>query len=259
LEQNTQAHHGPTYDFRTLGFKSGEAVVVTGAASGIGRATALTAAKSGLTVAVWDLDLGGARETAAEIEKAGGRAIAVKVDIDRDADVQAAWEQTLPLGPCRYLVNNAGPESASKMPFEDGLRIAVGGLKRVTSTWLEKQRDVAASMVNMASVSGNFLAVGNAEFYPAAKGAIAALTRQYAFKFKGRPRANAVAPGFTLTPRTIPYLDNPARAATIKRIPSGRFGHPEDIASAVLFLLSPAADYINGVLLPVDGGWVISG
>ena len=72
---------------------------------------------------------------------------------------------------------------------------------------------------------------------------------------KGKPRANAVAPGFTITPRTIPYLDFPGMVENIARIPMGRAGYPEEIASAILFLLSPAASYINGVLLPIDGAW----
>lgn len=258
MAEITQSLHGPMYDFSALGFARGDVVAITGAGSGIGRATALTAAKSGLAVAAWDMNEKAVRETVADIEKAGGRAIAVCADVSGDAAVNAAWDATATLGPCRYLVNNAGPASNSTIPFEDGIRIAIGSVHRVTNSWLERNREAATAMVNVASVAGNFIVAGNADFYPASKAAIAALTRQHAFRHKGRPRVNAVAPGFTLTPRTIPYLDNPRRAETVKRIPSGRMGHPEDIASAIMFLLSPAADYVNGVLFPVDGGWIIT-
>jgi len=106
--------------------------------------------------------------------------------------------------------------------------------------------------------AGNFQGGGKnvQPFYPAAKSAIAGYTRSLATRLKGKPRINAVAPGFTITPRTEPYLDNPGMMDSISRIPMGRAGYPEDIAASVLFLLSPAAAYINGVLLPVDGGWI---
>src|SRR5205085_6194630 len=119
---------------------------------------------------------------------------------------------------------------------------------------------VAASVVSISSVAGNFQGGGKGikPFYPAAKGGIAAYTRYLCVHYEGKPRANAVAPGFTLTPRTVPYLDHPGMKQSLERIPVGRLGYPEDIAGAVLFLLSPAAAYVNGVLLPVDGGWIHS-
>jgi 3-oxoacyl-[acyl-carrier protein] reductase len=111
-------------------------------------------------------------------------------------------------------------------------------------------------MVNIASVAGNFSGGGKtiSPFYPTAKTGIVGYTRWLATRHGGRPRANAVAPGVTLTPRTIPSLGEPSRAAVNATIPLGRLGFPEELASAILFLLSPAASYINGVLLPVDGG-----
>ena len=254
-----QALHGPMYNFSGLGFQPGEVVVVTGAGSGIGRATALTAGKSGLAVAAWDMNAVGNAETVAAIREAGGKALAVTADVGSDAAVAAAWEASAALGSCAYLVNNAGPASASEGPFEHNLVLAIGSMYRVTSTWLERHAAAARAVVNMASVAGNFLGGGGQAFYPTAKGGIAAYTRHLAVKHAGRPRANAVAPGFTITPRTEPYLDAPAMRESVARVPMGRMGHPEDIASATLFLLSPAAAYINGVLLPVDGGWVHAG
>jgi len=253
-----QPLHGPQYDLRGLGFAAREVIVITGAGSGIGKATALMAARSGLAVGIWDMDIAGANETAREIESAGGQALAIAVNVGEDAAVANAWEATRALGPCRYLVNNAGPGSSSKAPFDDNLLLAVGSVHRVTTSWLELHAADAASVVNISSVAGNFQGSGlNAQpFYPTAKGALAAYTRYLATRHKGKPRANSVAPGFTITPRTIPYLDYPGMLENLARIPQGRAGFPEEIASAVLFLLSPAAGYINGVLLPVDGGWI---
>jgi NAD(P)-dependent dehydrogenase (short-subunit alcohol dehydrogenase family) len=251
--------HGPQYDLRSLGFAAREVAVVTGAGSGIGKAIALMAAKSGLAVAAWDMNIAGAEETAAEILNLGGTAIAVAADVGEDAAVAHAWESTRALGACRYLVNNAGPPSSSTAPFNDNLLLAVGSVQRVTTSWLALGSEQAASMVNIASVGGNFQGGGLTmqPFYPTAKGAIAAYTRYLATRYKGKPRANAVAPGFITTPRTIPYLESAAIKESITRIPMGRAGLPEEIAAAVLFLLSPAAAYINGVLLPVDGGWIL--
>ncbi len=252
--------HGPLQDMRALGFAAGEVVVVTGAGSGIGRAVALTAARSGLRVAVWDVVADKAAETVSLVQAVGESALAVEVDVADPAQVARAWEATLPLGPCRYLVNNAGPPSNDAGPFRENLLVALGGVEDVTSQWLDRCGDVAASVVSMASVAGNFQGGGQsiAPFYAAAKTGIVGFTKHLATRCGGRPRANAVAPGFTLTPRTIPFLDNPLVAELVARVPMGRAGFPEEVASAVVFLLSPAASYINGVLLPVDGGMAIA-
>ena len=257
---NESALHGPLRDLRALGFTQGEVVVVTGSGSGIGRAVALTAAKAGLTVAVWDMVPEGAAETVRQIEAMSGRARAVEVDVADPGQVSRAWEATLPLGGCLYLVNNAGPPSMDPGPFRDNLLRALGSVEEVTSQWLARCGDVAASVVNIASVAGNFQGAGkaNAAFYPTAKTGIVGFTKHLATKYGGRPRANAIAPGFTLTPRTIPYLDNPVVAQSVAEVPMGRAGFPEEVAAGVVFLLSPAASYINGVLLPVDGGMAIS-
>ena len=247
---------GPLYDMRGLGFTSGEVVVITGSGSGIGRATALAAARSGLNVAVWDLAKEGAVQTVKAVEELGAAALCVVVDITDEAAVADAWQQTLALGRCSYLVNNAGPPSSSTEPFAENLLSAVGSVEQVTRQWLAHCADVAASVVNVVSIAGNFHGNGKtvAPFYPTAKAGIAGLTRYLATRHDGRPRANAVAPGITITRRIEPILDNPVIGDLVSRVPVGRLGNPEEIASAILFLLSPAASYINGVVLPVDGG-----
>jgi NAD(P)-dependent dehydrogenase (short-subunit alcohol dehydrogenase family) len=255
-----QKHHGPLYDMRGLGFTAGDVVVVTGAGSGIGKATALAAARSGLSVAIWDICAEACRATKLEVEGTGAKALALTVDVSDDSAVAGAWDSTLQLGACRYLVNNAGPASNSAAPFNDNLAISVGSVHRVTTSWIEHCPTAAAALVNISSIAGNFQGGGQAiqPFYPASKAAIVGYTRYLATRYRGAPRANAVAPGLIITPRTIPFLDVPVIAETAARIPMGRLGFPEEIAGAILFLLSPAAAYINGVLLPVDGAWALA-
>jgi 3-oxoacyl-[acyl-carrier protein] reductase len=248
--------HGPIRDLSSLGFAAGDVVTVTGGASGIGRATALTAVQAGLTVAIWDLNAEGAAETARMAEATGGRALAIEADVTDFSAVARAWDATLALGPSRYLVNNAGPPSFSPEPFLDNLTAALGSVELVTTQWLGRCGEQADSLVNIASIAGNFSGGGQtiSPFYPTAKMGVVGYTRWLATRHGGRPRANAVAPGVILTPRTIPSIEDPSRAAVNASIPQGRLGFPEELASAIVFLLSPAASYINGVLLPVDGG-----
>ena len=233
---------------------------MTGAGSGIGRATALAATLSGLSVAVWDIDERGAADTVTLVEEVGGKAVAIVVDVANQSAVISAWEQTLPLGNCCYLVNNAGPPSTASGPFADNIVRALGSMELVTMQWLDRCGDSAASVVNLASTAGNFQGGGEtiAPFYPSAKAGVAGYTRYLATRYHGRPRANAVAPGITITPRTAAMLDSPAQAFIVERIPMARPGFPEELASVILFLLSPAASYVNGVLLPVDGGMAIA-
>lgn len=252
--------HKPDLVSSGLGFRAGEGVVITGAGSGIGRATALLAAAAGLRVAIWDMDGATAEQTAAEIGVAGGTALAVTVDVGSEDKVAQAWSATQAIGACPYLVNNAGPGVKSPGSFDEQLALAAGSVERVTRSWLEHHAGIATAVVNVASTAGNFHGSGASStsqpFYPAAKAAIMGYTRFLATRYRGAPRANAVAPGFTLTPRTAPHLEAPNIREAMTRIPMGRAGRPEEIGSAILFLLSPAAGYINGVLLPVDGGWV---
>lgn len=254
-----QSLHGRVYNFSQLGFEQGDVIVVTGAGSGIGRATAITAAASGLSVAVWDINPEAAANTEKAIRDSGGTAMAITVDVGNDEAVTRAWDRTAALGgPCRHLVNNAAPAAMSSLSFYDHLLLTVGSVHRVTMAWIERYGFDAKSAVNTSSTSGNFQGGMALDHYPAGKGGVAALTRHLAVKYSGKPRFNAVAPGFTITPRTIPYLKGEDFRNRTSRIPIGRAGYPEEIASSICFLLSPAAGYVNGVLLPVDGGWILA-
>jgi NAD(P)-dependent dehydrogenase (short-subunit alcohol dehydrogenase family) len=234
----------------TLGFEAGDLVVVTGAGSGIGRATAIAAAAMGLDVAAWDIDESTARRTATDID-----ATPACVDVTNADDVARGLAD---LGrPARYLVNNAGPPSATPQPFADGLVRGAGSVELVTRLWLDTQPPERAAVVNVASIAGNLLG-SEPGWYSATKAAIGGYTRHLAVKHAGRLRANAVAPGMIATSRSKSFAASEQLQRALARNPIGRMGEPEEVAWAILFLLSPRAGYVNGVVLTVDGGWTIA-
>ena len=243
-----------------FGFARGDTVVVTGAGSGIGRAIAVQAGGLGLRVSAWDVVADAVAGTVADITAAGGEAVAVLADVGNSDAVAAGFAATLDWsgGPSRYLVNNAGPASSlNQMAFNQALAATVGSVHLVTDTWLKGGPPDGSAIVNIASVAGNFVGTDSA-WYSAGKAAIAGYTRHLATRAAPRVRANAIAPGFILTPRMADFGDTDLGRSLIARNPMQRAGRPDDVASVVLFLLSPLAGYINGVLLPVDGGWMVA-
>lgn len=246
-------------NFAGLGFQEGDVVVVTGAASGLGAATAELAARSGLRVACWDVDEPGLEEVIEHIRQATGNAEAIPCDVTNGDEITNAWSATARLGPPRYLVSNAGPPSGTKHTVIDGLALAAGSMATVAEQWLSLHGDIAEAVTFTASVAGIFVATpAGSTWYAAAKAAIAAYARELAVHRHGRPRANVVAPGVIRTSRTQRLVSSRVGATVVDRIPLRRFGDPVEVAAAICFLLSPAASYINGVVLPVDAGahWV---
>lgn len=237
-----------------LGFQPGDTIVVTGAGSGIGRSVAVRAARVGLHVSAWDLNPATLAATVEAITAAGGTANPVVADVGDPVAVAAGFEVT---PTARYLVNNAGPPSSVDLDFEAALALAVGSMRRMTEAWLATGPPAGASVVNLASVAGNFIGTGS-DWYTTAKAAIAGYTRYLAAHRSAEVRANAVAPGMTDTPRIAGFADSDMGRRVLARIPFGRMGDPDEVAWAILFLLSPLASYINGVLLPVDGGWMVT-
>lgn len=244
-------------DFSGLGFVPGEVAVVTGAANGIGKSTALMLVRSGLTVAAWDLDEPALRRLA---DEAGPAAVPVVCDLSDGASVSSAWDATDAIGhPVRYLVNNAGPDSTMAYSAAEGAGLAIAMYTVVTEGFVSRHPDEASSISFTASLAGNFKGGVSEDWYPTAKAGIAGYMRHIAVKFRGRPRSNGVAPGRIHTERIAATANSDEARERIRTNPLGRAGAPDEVAAVICFLLSPASSYVNGVLIPIDGAWYCAG
>ena len=242
--------------------------VITGAAVGIGAAVAKRLAQDGLHVMVTDRDLKAATKTVRAIEKAGGLATAVELDVGNHDSIAQAFEQIRKsVGRCDVLVNNAG--IAKTYPFIDFPLDNWNATMNInlTGTLLCSQHAARlmrkrhwGRIISIASVAG-MRAVGTGRTaYGTSKAAVIGLMRQIAAELTVEGiTANAIAPGPVDTPMTE-VLHSPAfRQAYTAAIPAGRYGLTTEIAAMVAFLASDHAAYISGAVIPVDGGFYASG
>jgi NAD(P)-dependent dehydrogenase (short-subunit alcohol dehydrogenase family) len=236
-----------------LGFPAGTAIIVTGAASGIGQETAKLAGKLGLAVSCWDLSAEGAVATAAAINAAGGRAIPFGLDVADPEAAQAAMAESYEaFGPIRHLAAVAAPPSFRPGDFTDSVALTVNCARIPTEAWIAQEPEAERSAVYLSSVQGPRYGAG-VPWYTVAKSAMDGYMRSIAGMRPGGIRANAVLPDWIQTPRTAQYIDKTG-GTEWKANPMGRVGLPGDVAHLILFLLSPAAGYLNGQSIEVDGG-----
>ncbi len=244
---------------------AGQVALVTGASRGIGRAIALELAKKGAKVAVnYAGSQDKALEVVKEIESFGGEAIAVQADVSDNTQVtQMIKTVEEKLGPINILVNNAGINRDNllmRLKEEDWDQVMATNLKGVFNCTkavirgMMKERK--GKIINISSVVGLSGNIGQSN-YAASKAGIIGFTKAMAQELASRNiQVNAVAPGFITTDMTQ-QLTSEMQEQILNRIPLKRFGKPEDVANAVSFLASPAADYITGQVLCVDGGMIM--
>ncbi|HVT91100.1 MAG TPA: SDR family NAD(P)-dependent oxidoreductase [Tepidisphaeraceae bacterium] len=247
--------------------------IVTGASRGLGQSYALQFAKDGAHVA--GIDIGDQSDTGAKIKALGSKFTSITSDMSKLTQKGAAdliAEVVKQAGRVDILVNNAGiirrapavdhPEADWNMVIQINLTAPFFLCQAVAKWWLTGGRDKSpresrlkiVNIASMLSFQGGILVPG----YTAAKSGIAGITKALANEWaKDRINVNAVAPGYVTTENTRPIREDAAREASIlARIPEGKWADPDDIAPGVLWLASSEADYLNGTIMNIDGGWL---
>lgn len=237
--------------------------LVTGAGSGIGRATALRLAAEGARIACADVTGEAVTQTERAIAAAGGEAISLVGDVSEETACTRMVEQTLArFGRLTTLVNSAGvrsdPPQSVPGPLEWRRIVEInltGSYLAARAALPALQASRAGSITNLASIFG-LVGGATSAAYAASKGAIVNLTRQLALECAPTVRVNCVCPGVIETPMTVTLRQDPTWAQKVlAKYPLRRFGQPEEIACAILYLSSDEAAFVTGVALPVDGGY----
>ncbi|MDG4825133.1 2-dehydro-3-deoxy-D-gluconate 5-dehydrogenase KduD [Asanoa sp. WMMD1127] len=244
---------------------SGRTAVVTGARRGIGLAMATALAEAGADIVGVSARL---EATGSEVERrvraAGRRFTALRADLADRGDVHRLAREVAALGPIDILVNNGGTIArAPAASHGDDLWDHV--LEVNLSSQFVLSREIGRRMLDrghgkiiftasLLSFQGGITVPA----YTASKSGLAGLTKALANEWAAHGvNVNAIAPGYVATDNTQALRDDPARGqAIVARIPAGRWGRPDDLAGATVFLAAPASDYVNGIVLPVDGGWL---
>ena len=244
---------------------NGKVAVITGAGRGIGRAIALRLSREGFSVVInYRSSITQVEELLETIRQNGGEAVAVQADISKEEEAkQLITEAVGKYGRVDVLVNNAGIAKdnllmkMSEADFDSVLNTNLKGTffcMKYTSSVMLKQR--SGKIINLSSVVGLTGNVGQTN-YAASKAGVIGMTKAAARELASRGiTVNAVAPGFIETDMTEKLSDK-LKEATINNIPMKRYGIPEEVAEAVCFLASEAANYITGQVLTVDGGMVM--
>jgi 3-oxoacyl-[acyl-carrier protein] reductase len=241
-------------------------VIVTGARRGMGKSHALAFARAGARVALSDISLEDCQKVAEEIEKEGAEALALKCDVSQKEEVDNMIKSVIEKwGRIDILVNNAGIcqfkpfLELTEEEWDKTLDINLKGYflcAQAAAKEMVKQKKGA--IVNIASIASGQVGVGfpTLAHYSASKGGIIALTETMALELASyNIRVNAVAPGMIETPMIDP-IKGDQRGETLKKVPLGRAGSPEEVSNLVLFLASDKSSYMTGSTSYIDGGWL---
>lgn len=242
---------------------AGKVALVTGASRGIGAAVGRRLARCGATVFLDDLT--GAEQVAAEIERRGGHAVPLRGDVGDEADVKRVVDEVVrSAGGIDILINNAGVIrrggflAQSDEALDDVFRVNLWGTLWCSRAALPSMLERGGgAIVNVSSIAGKIGDITAAASYGSSKGAVNALTKSLAREFgPSGIRVNAVAPHAIETDMSSQWSDE-KRNAVVAGIPLGRLGTPEEVAEAVVFLASESAGFITGVVLNVNGGFLM--
>jgi NAD(P)-dependent dehydrogenase (short-subunit alcohol dehydrogenase family) len=247
----------------------GKVAVITGAGMGQGRAASIIFAGEGAKVVVGDINEKAGKETAGLIRKAGGDAVFVKTDVGAEAACKKLIQKTVKrYGKVNVLYNNAGvlwkdkDVSLVNIKMEDWARIT--NICLMSAVWCsryaipEMKKAGGGSIINVGSISALTGSTVPQDAYNASKGALIILTKSIAIQFaRDNIRCNIIHPGMVNTPMQHKYMAKPGWTEAVKEcIPLGRFGEPEDIANAALFLASDESKFMTGAEMIVDGGFM---
>ena len=243
---------------------TGKAALVTGANTGLGQGMAIALAKAGADVVL--VGRSAPTDTMAKIKTAGRKAYDIRADLMKTKAAQGALEAAInAVGKLDILVNNAGIIRRSdavdftESDWDDVMDVNLKNLFFLSQAFAKHciDRKSGGKIVNVASML-SFQGGIRVASYTASKSGVMGLTRLMANEWAGHGiNANAIAPGYFATNNTAALQADEARnTAILGRIPAGHWGQPEELGGAVVFLASKAADYVHGITLPVDGGWL---
>ncbi|MEU7000723.1 glucose 1-dehydrogenase [Nonomuraea sp. NPDC046570] len=254
---------------RNLFSLDGLTALVTGAAGGLGRAQSLALGAAGARVVASDLTAEAAGRACDELSEAGVANLPLVLDVTSVADVDRAFGELDAAGVrVDILVNNAGVSlrnsalEATPEEFDTTLAVNLRGTYLMAQRAARRMREQGGGcVVNLSSIGGLVVDGERSSVYDASKAAVVQVTKNMAYEW-GRYgiRVNSIAPGYMRTAMTADLLPSPEAEERLidRHIPLGRVGEPGDLAGAVVFLASPAASYVTGHTLTVDGGWVIA-
>ncbi len=243
----------------------GKIVLITGSGAGLGEGYAHIFSEVGATVLCADINLDAVQKVALDITSQGGKAEAIKVDVTDQQSINAMVTEIISKhGRIDVLLNNAGVEDIAA--FEDVTPAQYDKIHAVNlrgtffvaqAVAREMKKSGGGKIINIGSL-GSYIGLARSSVYCSTKGGVIQLSKTMALELApDNIQVNCIAPGYYITPMTMPFYNDPKRRAWIEeRIPLGRWGTVADLAGPMLFLASAASNYLTGVTINVDGGWL---